>query len=44
MSKGSKQRPINIPKDKYDANWERIFGMKETKKKSTNTDDSKKTK
>lgn len=28
MSKGSKQRPKNIKQDKFDKNWQKIFGKK----------------
>ena len=27
MSKGSRQRPLSIPKKQFDKNWERIFGQ-----------------
>jgi len=30
--KGSKPRPIQIPKDQFNDNWERIFGPKKEKK------------
>lgn len=33
MSKGSNQRPSQVPKDKYEENWERIFGKKKVKEK-----------
>ncbi len=26
--KGSKPRPLNVPRKKFDENWERIFGKK----------------
>jgi hypothetical protein len=45
MGKGSTRRPIEIPKDKFDSNWEQIFGMKKTKEQQPNKqDDSKKNK
>jgi len=30
--KGSKPRPISIPRKKFDENWDRIFGKKPEKK------------
>lgn len=30
--KGSKQRPLSIPKEKFDQNWDAIFGKKDQKK------------
>ena len=30
--KGSKARPLSIPKKQFDNNWERIFGKKQPKK------------
>lgn len=44
MSKGSKQRPTN--KDNYNANWEKIFGVKNSKedKKSLKEEPLKKDK
>jgi hypothetical protein len=46
MGKGSRQRPTDA--EKYNANWERIFGMKESKEqqkdKTPKEPDSKKTK
>jgi hypothetical protein len=42
MGKGSRARPIEVPKDKFDTNWERIFGMKE--KQPQKQDENKKTK
>lgn len=38
MSKGSKQRPTN--KEKYDVNWERIFGIKDDKEKKKSLEQS----
>jgi len=34
--KGSKPRPLSVPRKQFDENWERIFGKKnkEEKKKS----------
>lgn len=26
--KGSKQRPLSVPRKQFDENWERIFGKK----------------
>lgn len=34
MSKGSNQRPRQIPKEKFDSNWERIFGKTKKNEKS----------
>ena len=31
--KGSKPRPLSVPKKQFDENWERIFGKKPTKRK-----------
>lgn len=28
MSKGSTPRPIDIPKDQFESNWEKTFGKK----------------
>lgn len=28
MGKGSKRRPTKIPRDKFEDNWERVFGDK----------------
>lgn len=38
--KGDKPRPLSVPRDKFESNWEKIFGKKpetkdETKRKST---------
>jgi hypothetical protein len=33
MSKGSKQRPLQVSKDKFDANWDKIFKKPKKKKK-----------
>jgi len=32
--KGSKQRPLSVPKSKFDENFEKIFGKPPTKDKS----------
>lgn len=32
--KGSKQRPLSVPKDTFDENWDRIFGKKTDKEKN----------
>ena len=44
MSKGSRQRPTDT--EKYNVNWEKIFGIKETKpeKKQPKEPENKKTK
>lgn len=34
MGKGSNQRPSQVPKNKYDENWDRIFGKKKPAKKT----------
>jgi len=31
MSKGSTQRPLGVPKKKFDENWDRIFGKNKKK-------------
>jgi hypothetical protein len=31
--KGSKPRPLSIPRKKFEDNWERIFGQKKEKQK-----------
>lgn len=33
--KGSKPRPLSIPRKKFDDNWERIFGKKKLPKTKT---------
>ena len=43
MGKGSTPRPIEIPKDQYRDNWDKIFGNKE-KKESDDKDGSNKNK
>lgn len=30
--KGSKRRPVQVPKKQFDNNWDRIFGKKNTNK------------
>jgi hypothetical protein len=40
MGKGSKPRPIEVPKDQFRDNWDKIFG----KKKSDEKDGSNKNK
>ena len=30
--KGSKPRPLSVPRKKFDENWERIFGRKSKRK------------
>ena len=34
--KGSKPRPISVPRKQFDENWERIFGKKKSKKEKIN--------
>lgn len=39
MSKGSKPRPIEIPREKFETNWDKIFGKKvkdESSSRNTN--------
>ena len=31
MSKGSNPRPIHVPRDQYNSNWDAVFGKKDTK-------------
>ena len=31
MGKGSKQRPLGVPKKKFDENWDKIFKRKNEK-------------
>jgi len=31
--KGSKPRPLSVPRKQFDENWERIFGKKSREKK-----------
>ena len=33
--KGSKPRPLSVPRKQFDDNWERIFGKKKEKKPTT---------
>jgi hypothetical protein len=43
MSKGSKPRPLSVPKDEFDASWDRIFGGDKDEvdlSKETTSDDS----
>jgi len=46
MGKGSRARPIEIPKEQFSSNWDKIFGKKDVKeeKKSQQSDESKKNK
>lgn len=39
MSKGSRQRPLSVPKEKFEQNWDAIFSKKkpEEKKKDDNS-------
>lgn len=32
--KGSKPRPLSVPKKQFDNNWDRIFGKKAKKRKT----------
>lgn len=32
MSKGSRPRPVEVPRKDFDSNWDRIFGKKDEKK------------
>lgn len=32
MSKGSKPRPMNVPREEYERRWEQALGKKEPKK------------
>ena len=43
--KGSKPRPYSVPKEKFDDNWEAIFGKKKEKQneKQSQGDNSKST-
>jgi len=36
MGKGSKQRPRYIDDEKFDENWEKVFGNKSKQKKKNN--------
>jgi hypothetical protein len=33
--KGSKPRPLSIPRKKFEENWDRIFGKKKQSKQKT---------
>ena len=33
MGKGSKQRPLSVPKKQFDENWDKIFKRKNEKSK-----------
>jgi hypothetical protein len=33
MSKGSRQRPLSVPKEKFKQNWDMIFGKKKPAEK-----------
>lgn len=37
MSKGSKQRPRQVPRKQYDDNWDLAFGKKEDKSEEQDT-------
>lgn len=36
--KGSKPRPLSVPKKVFDDNWDRIFGKKKKQEKKTRSD------
>jgi len=38
--KGSKPRPLSIPRKQFDDNWERIFGKKQSEKDTKQKDSS----
>jgi len=44
MGKGSNPRPIEIPRDDFRSNWERIFGDKKLPEKSNEVPKSTETK
>lgn len=41
MSKGSRSRPVEIPREQFNNNWDRIFGKKGEKKPVDNHDSKK---
>jgi hypothetical protein len=41
MGKGSTPRPIEIPRDQYRSNWDKIFGKKPAPPKPTDKKDAK---
>lgn len=34
MGKGSRARPIEVPRDDYRSNWDKIFGKKDEKEEN----------
>lgn len=42
MSKGSRARPLSIPKSKFDENWDAIFGKKSDTKPTKEDKDGRK--
>ena len=40
--KGDKRRPLVVPKEVFEKNWDAIFGKKEKKQESKKTADKKK--
>jgi hypothetical protein len=36
--KGSKPRPLSVPRKQFDDNWDRIFGKKKTQPKQKKTE------
>jgi hypothetical protein len=46
MGKGSRARPFEVPREKFENNWDKIFGKKDPKeeKQSQRPTDSKKNK
>jgi hypothetical protein len=40
--KGDKRRPLVVPKEVFENNWDAIFGKKEKKQESKKTADKKK--
>jgi len=41
MGKGSVPRPFDVPKDKFNDNWDQIFGKKDKTKPSDQAPDNK---
>lgn len=39
--KGSGRRPLQVPKDQFDDNWDAIFGKKERKPEQVEEDERK---
>lgn len=42
--KGSRPRPLSVPQDKFDQNWDAIFGKKKEDKQEKPIDSNKKAK